>query len=171
MKILRIIAVCALLLIAASSQAKRPIVGKMYMFGFAASFNDTIVHITDIQEVDSAWSDSKSRRLLGCEQYSYQLRDFLSENQQMPHRTCVVFYHHDRKKLEKKYSSLTRLYYLPKDGQQHYDIRRLEKGQFLFRQVNMSEEVVEEETGTPPPPTADKNKKPKKGKKRGKQGE
>ena len=165
MKILRIIAVCVLLLTAVGSQAKKPVVCKMYMFGFAASFNDTIIHITDIQEVDSAWANSKNKLLLGREQYSYQLRDYLTDSLQMPHRTCVVFYHQDRKKLEKKYSRLTRLYYMPKSGQQHYDIRRLEKGQFHFWSVNMNEEEIEEVAPTPPPTT--KNKKPKKDKKRG----
>ncbi len=163
MKILRIIAVCVLLLTAVSSQAKRPVVCKMYMFGFAASFNDTIIHITDIQEVDSAWINSRSKQLLGREQYSYQLRDYLTDSLQMPHRTCVVFYHQDRKKLEKKYSRLTRLYYMPKAGQQHYDIRRLEKGQFHFRSVNMDEEEIE--VVAPAPQQTTKNKKPKKDKK------
>lgn len=165
MKILRIIAVCILLLTAVGSQAKRPVACKIYMFGFAASFNDTIIHITDIQEIDSAWTNSKNKQLLGREQYSYQLRDYLSDSLQMSHRTCVVFYHQDRKKLEKKYSHLTRLYYMPKAGQQRYDIRRLEKGQFHFRSVNMDEEEIVEVAPTSPQTT--KNKKPKKDKKRG----
>ena len=37
---------------------KQP-VPRMYMFGVAASFTDTIVHFTNIQPVDSAWIESR----------------------------------------------------------------------------------------------------------------
>jgi len=81
-----LLAVCftlAVLGIASTASAKKVAVPKMYMFGFAASFTDSIVHFTDIQEVDSAWIDTKSKFLLSREEYSYQLRDYLNEQQQI----------------------------------------------------------------------------------------
>ncbi|MBQ9357310.1 MAG: hypothetical protein IJT98_08500 [Prevotella sp.] len=100
-------------------------VRKLYVFGFAASFNDTIVHFTDIQELDSAWTDTKTHFLELRQQYSYQLRNFLW-GQQLPNRTCVVFYDADRKKLEKRYQKMRRLYTTGRDGKAHYDVRQAE---------------------------------------------
>ena len=39
--------------------AKNIMIPKAYMFGFVASFNDSIVFFTDIQEVDSVWVQEK----------------------------------------------------------------------------------------------------------------
>jgi len=132
----------AMLLIVTTASAKKEVTPRMYMFGFAASFNDTIVHFTDIQAVDSVWTDSKTNFLLGRENYSYQLRDYLA-NQQMPHRTCIVVFNKDRKKLEKKFLKLRRLYTQPKKGQRHFDIRYIEAKDMKFHAVDMSDPVVE----------------------------
>ena len=80
MKLQRII-LAALLIVAAivpaAMTAKNVKLPKVYMFGFAASFNDTIVHFTDVQAVDSVWMDSKTHFLLGRENYSNMLRNYL----------------------------------------------------------------------------------------------
>ena len=68
----------AALLISITSQAKNEM-RKAYVFGFASSFNDSTVYFTDIQELDSAWFTSKNKFLIGRENYSYQLRDYLSD--------------------------------------------------------------------------------------------
>ena len=119
--------------------AKRQPVPKMYMFGLAASFTDTIVHITPIQTLDSVWINSKNKFLLERDVYSFQLRDFLEQSLQMPHRTCIVFYNQKREKLEKEYKKMQRLYTKSKDGLQHFDVRYLELQQFQFKVVDMSE--------------------------------
>ena len=90
----------ALLLLPATSQAKGDAPQRIHMFGFAASFNDTIVHFTNIQTVDGAWIDGKTNFLMGRQQYSSMLRDYLTKNQ-MPHRTCLVIYDKSLKKLQK----------------------------------------------------------------------
>ena len=64
-------------------------VQKVYLFGFAASFNDSTVYFTDIQEIDSAWVDDKTNFLHDRDQYSYQLRDYLAEKFE-PNRTCIT---------------------------------------------------------------------------------
>ena len=110
----------------------------IYMFGFAASFNDTIVYFTDVQDVENAWVETRNGFLLGREMYSYQLRDFLKTQKQMPYRTCIVLYHKNRAKLEKKFLKLKRLYTQSRDKQQHFDVRYLEAGEFRFTPVDMS---------------------------------
>lgn len=118
--------------------AKEIVVPKMYMFAFAASFTDTIVHFTNVMEVDSAWIQSKGKYLIGCDSYSRQFRDFLAEKKQMPQRTCVVFSNKSRKKLEKKYLKMKRLYTQSKDGAQHFDVRFLDDNEFSFKVIDIN---------------------------------
>ena len=61
------------------AEAKRVVVPKMYIYGFAASFTDTVVYFTNVMEVDSAWYETKSKFLLGRNLYSRQLRNFLEK--------------------------------------------------------------------------------------------
>lgn len=117
--------------------AKKVQVPKMYIFGFAASFNDTIVHFTNVQEIDSAWMDTKNKFLQTRELYSYQLRDFLAKKKQMPRRTCIVVANKNRKKVEKKYLKFKKLYTQSKDKLQHYDIRYIEDQEFQFNTINL----------------------------------
>lgn len=117
--------------------AKKVQVPKMYIFGFAASFNDTIVHFTNIQEIDSAWIDTKNDFMQTRELYSYQMRDFLATKKQMPRRTCIVIAGKNRKKVEKKYLKFKKLYTQSKDYQQHYDIRYVEDREFHFKTINL----------------------------------
>ena len=133
-----IISILALLLAVSGVDAKKSDqVQKLYIFGMAASFTDTIVHFTPIEEVDSAWMEKK-RYLLGREAYSYQLRDYLATELLMPQRTCVVVYDKKRKKLEKKYARMMRLYTdKPKKGRS-FDVRHIEQQNFRFRSVDMS---------------------------------
>ena len=63
-KYLAVLAVIASSFFTQHVQAKNEIAPQMYMFGFAASFNDTIVHFTEIQQVDSTWINQK-KFLLG----------------------------------------------------------------------------------------------------------
>ncbi len=131
----------AVMLLCSGSYAKKQPVPKIYMFGVAASFTDTIVHFTTIQEVDSAWIETKNQFLLERQAYSYQLRDFLEQKQQMPHRTCIVFYSQKREKLEKKFDKMMKLYTKSKDGQRHFDIRHLGLQDFSFTTVSAAVEV------------------------------
>ena len=103
---------------AAVGNAKNGVVPKMYMFGFAASFSDSIVHFTDVQELKDVWIDTKTDFLLGRDSYSYQLRDYLA-GKNMGHRTCVVVFNKSRKKLEKELQKMKELYGPAKDGKQY----------------------------------------------------
>jgi hypothetical protein len=148
-----LLAITAAICTPSTASAKATVAKEMYMFGFAASFNDTIVHITDIQRVDSTWIDSKSKFLLGREHYSTQMRDYVAETLKMPQRTCITIYSTTRKKIEKEYLKLMRLY-SPKVEKKKkkdiktnlFDVRHINQNEFKFTPVNMSQsdEVMEE---------------------------
>ena len=131
----------ATLSICTTANAKKKPIPKMYIYGMSASFNDTIVYFTNIQEIDSAWIDTKNNFLQGREQYAWQLREHLTTQKQMPHRTCIVIANKNRKKLEKQYIKMKRLYTHNKKGQKslHYDIRYLEDQDFQFKTVNIGD--------------------------------
>ena len=141
--ILRYAFLAVVMLVASTATAKKVVVPQMYMFGFAASFNDTIVHFTNIQKVDSVWVDAKTKFLADREVYSSQLQQYLT-NQEMPYRTCVVVYAETREKAEKKYLKLRRLYISPKkDHGQRYEVRYIEDDKFRFHSVVNSEQETE----------------------------
>ncbi len=138
-----ILAALLLLTTAGSLTAKNVMVPKMYMFGFAASFNDSIVHFTVINDVDSAWVSSKSNFLLGRNFYSNQLRDYMSSCL-MDNRTCIVVFDKKRSRLEKKLLKMRKKYSGDKNSF-GYDVRTIETADFRFKPVNMG---YDEEDGT-----------------------
>lgn len=143
-------------------------VPKMYMFGFAASFNDTIVYFTNVIEVDSVWIEGKNKFLLGRSAYSHQLRDYLGTAHRMPMRTCVVMYDQKRSKLEKKLIKMKKLYTKSKDGKAHFDIRYLADDEFHFKAIDWQEvldEAAQDEDADQKKEPKDKPKKDPKAKK------
>ena len=113
---------------------------KLYMYGFAASFNDSTVYLTDIQEVDSAWTDSKTGFLYSRDNYSYQLRDHL-KNLGVAHPTCVTVYAKTRKEIEKKYVALKRRY----TTKGNYDVKYIASNEFGYYPITPSEEEIKME--------------------------
>ena len=128
-----LIAVSALM----PASAKNYVVPKAYMFGFVASFNDSIIHFTDIQEVDSVWLMPKKKMVAGRSNYSYQLRNYCAETLGMPNRTVVVVTALKRKDIEKKFLKLRKQYTGKKKAQ--YDIRYINASEFRFKTVNMDD--------------------------------
>ena len=147
MKLQRYITIAAFILAAiipTTSQAKGIAPQRIYMFGFAASFNDTIVHFTNIQTVDSAWIDGKTHFLLGRQFYSTMLRDYLNKNQ-LPYRTSVVFYDKNLKKLQKKYIKMKKMYLgTDKKVKNHNLVKDIVESDFKFTAVNMNP-IIEED--------------------------
>ena len=128
-----------------NAYAKREQVPHVYVFGMAASFNDSIVFFTDIQTLAGAWVDTKSGFLQSRDQYAYQLREYLAQKLQQEHRTCIIFYNQKRDKLEKKYQKLRRLYTNPKPGSQQFDVRYINDGNFRFEVIDLTDEIAMEE--------------------------
>lgn len=77
-------AIAATLLIAVSMQAKDEM-KRIYIFGFASSFNDSIVCFTDVQAVDSAWLNSKNHFLVNRRLLLPVARLFRGRRLQTPH--------------------------------------------------------------------------------------
>ena len=140
MKILKYILFTLLLTMALpqETQAKREKVPQMYMFGFSASFQDSIIYMTDVQEIADVWYDSKTRFLLGRQHYSYQLKEHLTNIKQQPNRVCVVMFALTRKEAEKKFIKLRKEYTVKAKGK--YDVRYLPTTEFKFEAVDMSEQ-------------------------------
>ena len=122
-----------------------------YIFGFASSFNDSTVYFTDVQKVDSAYFTRKSKFLVSRENYSYQLRDYLA-NIGEQHRTCMVEYNTDPKKLEKAWNKLYSRYahnQKKKNNQKQkselppFQIKKLTREQFQFQSVAPMDEAIE----------------------------
>jgi len=129
-------------------------VQQLYMFGFAASFNDSTVYFTDIQKVDSAYIDSKTKFLLERDNYSYQLRDHLKK-QGWATPTCVTTYAKSRDDAEKKFVAMKRKYV----ASGHYTIKYIPASEFQFQAITPTE-VIYVTSGDSPA----KAEKPKKGK-------
>lgn len=146
-------------MIPTTSQAKGTAPQRVYMFGFAASFNDTIVHFTNIQTIDSVWIEGKTGFLVGRHLYSTMLRDYLDKNQ-MPYRTCVVFYNKNLKKLQKKYIKMKKLYLgTGKKVKNRNNVKDIVESDFRFTAFNYNPSTEEEVAEATP-----KKKKKKSGK-------
>ena len=141
MKLIKYIMTAALVVAASTTVAtakSKDAPQRVYMFGFAASFNDTIVHFTEIHPVDSAWLSSKNNFLMGRDNYSYQLRVYLTQ-QQMPYRTCVVFYDRKLSRIQKKFLKMKKLYTTGKKGKlTNNDVRTIPTNDFKFQAINMA---------------------------------
>lgn len=126
---------------AIGAQAKPVQPDHVYMFGFSASFKDSTIYITDIQDVKGAWIDNKSQFLLSRDNYSYQLKEYFTEKMQQPDRVCMVFYATSQAQAEKLMKKLMKKY-VPtakkKGSAEPYDVRQLTTTDFQFTPIDMS---------------------------------
>ena len=105
-----------------------------YLYGFATSFNDSTVYFAEIQLLDDAWVDSKTKFLYGRDSYSYQLRDYLkAKGLNAP--TCVTGFANTKKKAEEKFLKL-RNKYLAK-GKFNLSRRILHQGKLKKQRRNL----------------------------------
>lgn len=107
---------------------------KLYIYGFVASFNDSTVYFTSIQETDSAWIDKKTKFLYSRENYSYQLRDYM-RGIGLETPTCVTIYDRKKKKIEKKFTAMKKKY--SKNG--IYNIKYITPSDFQFETIKPDE--------------------------------
>ena len=140
-------------------QAKNYVEKKAYMFGFSASFNDSTVYFTNIQEVDSVWFTQKKKMLAGRGNYSSQLRSYCENKLDQPKRTCIVVGDKKLKKVEKKYEKMKKMYTQNKKAT--YDVHFISEEDFKFVTVNLEES---NETATKTKPEKKKEKPKKDGK-------
>ena len=134
MKSIRYILLLVVALTALGASAKPLKKNQVYMFGFSASFKDSIIYVTDIQNIPGAWIESKNKFLLLRDEYSRQMKDYLEEKLQQEKRVCVVFYYLKKKKAEKEFLKLMKKY---KKG---YEVRYVNEKDFKFEAIDMSEQ-------------------------------
>lgn len=119
-----------LLSVVIPADAQNVNIQRVYMFGFAQSFNDSTVYFTDIQTVDSAWIQNKTKFLLERENYSYQMRSYL-ESEGLQHMMCTTFYALTRKEIEKKYAKIKQRY----ANRGRYGIEYINENEMKFKAV------------------------------------
>lgn len=139
MRIIKCLIATAMLLgVVIQVSAKDKEVSKVYMFGFAASFNDSTIYITDIQEIKGAYVAERTKFLVNRDEYSYQLRNYL-QGQGNAFPTCITSYAYDRKAIEKKFAKIKKRYIDKNKGR--YILVNISKEQFTYQPVS-SDEVV-----------------------------
>lgn len=132
----------------------------IYIFGTSASFNDSVVYITEIQILDSAWVDEKTGFLEGRSNYSNQLKSHFS-GRGFDARTCLVSFATKEKDILKKYEKMRKKFNGTKKRPSNYDIRILDEEEFRFTAEH--HEGAEETTiDTKAAKRAEKSKKKKK---------
>ena len=136
---MKYIVLTLLVCVAMGAEAKTVKARHMYIFGFAASFKDSVVYMTEIQDVQGAMYDKKTKFLLGRDSYSDQLKTYFKEKKQMSDRVCMVMFSTSKKKAEKKYLKLRKKYVGDKKRPSTYEVRYVTIQDFEFEPVGMDE--------------------------------
>jgi hypothetical protein len=139
MRFLKYIVLTLLVCVAMGAEAKTVKARHMYVFGFAASFKDSVVYMTEIQDVQGALYDTKTKFLLGRDSYSDQLKAFFKEKMQLSDRVCMVMFSTSKKKAEKKYMKLRKKYTGDKKRSSTYEVRYVTTQDFQFEPVGLDE--------------------------------
>ena len=139
MRFLKYIVLTLLVCVAMGAEAKTVKARHMYVFGFAASFKDSVVYMTEIQDVQGALYDTKTKFLLGRDSYSDQLKAFFKEKMQLSDRVCMVMFSTSKKKAEKKYMKLRKKYMGDKKRPSTYEVRYVTIQDFEFEPVGLDE--------------------------------
>ena len=124
------------LIVCLAASAKNTVITSAKAFGFSASFTDSTVYFTNIMDVDSLFMDSKTKFILGRENYSYQLKDYIENQLGGKNRTCVFFYNVNEKKLRKQYAKMLEKY---RGGT--FVVKIISDSDFSFTPVDMTEQV------------------------------
>lgn len=110
MRTLKFVLLALFLCAAANVHAeKKPRMQSVYIFGFSASFTDSVAFLTDVMRVDSAYVTSTGF-LVDRTLYSLQLENYVLESCHVPNSTNCVFFSTTKKELDKKYNKINRMY-------------------------------------------------------------
>jgi len=139
MRFLKYIVLTLLVCVAMGAEAKTVKARHMYVFGFAASFKDSVVYMTEIQDVQGAMYEKKTKFLLGRDSYSDQLKAHFKEKMQLSDRVCMVMFSTSKKKAEKKYMKLRKKYTGDKKRPSTYEVRYVTTQDFQFEPVGLDE--------------------------------
>lgn len=159
----RIIVLLALVALSVpASAAKEPEMKPVYMFGFAASFTDSVACQTAVQRMDSAWVDAHGF-LVDRALYSLQLQLYMEQQEHLPNAVSTVYFSTSERKMQRLRAKLQRKYL----AAQNLIFHEVPADKFRFkpeeyRPVNVYEEVTPQAAKA----ATDKNKKQKKEKKK-----
>lgn len=106
----------------------------VYVFGFAASFSDTIVCYTDIQKLDSGAVDG-SGFLKNRATYSAQLKNYLESAGIQKNSTAMIYFSDSEKKMAKEADKLIGKYRKNKN----VALRNIPASDFLFTRPDTEE--------------------------------
>lgn len=119
-----------------------------YLFGLSASFNDSTVYITDIQEVSPVMYAPKTRFLMNREGYSSQLKGYI-QGLGIEHPTCITFYSPNYKKITKQLEKIKNKYAPKPSKKKHkkknaprYEVHYLSGEQFSYQVIAPDEGTV-----------------------------
>lgn len=98
-----------LLFVMSANAAKEPKMKPVYMFGFAASFTDSIACQTVVQRVDSAWLDSHGF-LVDRALYSLQLQMYMEQEEHLSGTIATVFFSSSERKMQRLWAKMRRKY-------------------------------------------------------------
>lgn len=115
----------------------------LYVFGCSASFTDSLVYITEVQVIEGADYDKKTKMLENRDAYSSQLKQYCADKRNQPHRTCLVMFSDNEKDITKKRNKLKTLYTVKSPGK--YDVRYISNDEFSFTVVKDEEDSATEE--------------------------
>lgn len=82
----------------------------VYIVGVSASFTDSLVYFTEIQQMPDSVRLDTDKMLPEREAYSYQLKDYLENHEGLTNRTCFVYFSTNRKKLMKTVTKMKEKY-------------------------------------------------------------
>lgn len=101
---------------------------RVYLYGVALNFNDSVVYMTDLQYLDGVVIN-KDGSLNNYSSYSLQLKNYLEITLGEENQTCAVIYSPKKKSLEKRIIKMRKKIQLG-DGKQ---LRRVGADAFVFR--------------------------------------
>lgn len=84
--------------------------GKLYVFGFSTNFNDSVVYVSSITEVDSIALMKKTGFLPFRSEFSLQFKEYLEGKKGEKSQTSCVFFSENRSRLAKKLYKIKKRY-------------------------------------------------------------
>lgn len=82
----------------------------VYMFGVGTNFNDSVIYLTEINDVHALKLQKKTQFLPFRAEFSLQMREYLEGGLGLQNETCCMFYADKRKTLAKRYYKLKKRY-------------------------------------------------------------
>lgn len=109
-KMKKILVLCGALVacVALSSFSLKGKEKKVYLFGMAASFNDSVAYCTTVQVVDSV--ELVKGLLPQREAYAYQMKSFIEAVMGKENFTCMIYFSENKAKLEKEAAKVMNKY-------------------------------------------------------------